>query len=116
MGGGQMGAPLVNRPGAQVVGPTGVHASNFNQMVPQGGPPRPTGPGGPGPPPGPPPPAGMGYPGGAVAGLPLAILVDAWNRPFLPVAQGGCPPVGDEIRRKPAREGAARWRGFPGFE
>ena len=36
--------PLVPQPGAPVVGPTGVAVSNFNQMVPPGGPPRPTGP------------------------------------------------------------------------
>ena len=56
--------PLVHQPAAQqprVTGPTGVAASNFNQMVPPGGPPRPTGPTGPtGPPP--PPPGGPPIP------------------------------------------------------
>ena len=31
-----------------------------------------------------------GKPGGAVAGMSLEALVDAWVKPFLPEAQGGC--------------------------
>ena len=31
-------------------------------------------------------------PGGAVAGMSLDDLVAAWQKPFLPEAQGGCPP------------------------
>jgi len=34
-----------------------------------------------------------GTPGGAVKGLPLATLTDAWVKPFLPEAQGGCPAL-----------------------
>jgi len=33
-----------------------------------------------------------GTPGGAVAGMPIGDLVAAWEKPFLPEAQGGCPP------------------------
>jgi hypothetical protein len=54
-----------------------------------------------------------GTPGGTVAGLPLQTLLDAWNRPFLPTAQGGCPPLADEIRSAPPR--TRKWRGFPGW-
>lgn len=57
-----------------------------------------------------------GTPGGAVAGVPLQTLLDAWNRPFLPEAEGGCPALGDEIRRAPPRPSARKWRGFPGFD
>ena len=107
-GGGPMGAPLVNRPGAQVVGPTGVHASNFNQMVPQGGPPRPTGPGGPGPPPGPPPPAGMGYPGGAVAnGMPMP--------PMPPTMPGVAPPPTMHPQRTANGVGAPGGPSYPTY-
>jgi hypothetical protein len=107
-GGGPMGAPLVNRPGAQVVGPTGVHASNFNQMVPQGGPPRPTGPGGPGPPPGPPPPAGMGYPGGAVAnGMPMP--------PTMPPPPGVAPPPTMHPQRTANGVGAPGGPSYPTY-
>ena len=103
-----MGAPLVNRPGAQVVGPTGVHASNFNQMVPQGGPPRPTGPGGPGPPPGPPPPAGMGYPGGAVAnGMPMP--------PTMPPPPGVAPPPTMHPQRTANGVGAPGGPSYPTY-
>ena len=56
-----------------------------------------------------------GNPGGQIGGLPLEKMLDAWNAPFLPVTQGGCPPLGDEIRRAPPRRTAASWRGFPGF-
>ena len=31
-----------------------------------------------------------GKPGGAVAGLPLQELIQAWDKPFLPESQGGC--------------------------
>ena len=34
-----------------------------------------------------------GTPGGAIAGVPLQTLLDAWNRPFLPEAEGGCPAL-----------------------
>jgi len=54
-----------------------------------------------------------GTPGGTVAGLPLQTLLDAWNRPFLPTDQGGCPPLADEIRSAPPR--TRKWRGFPGW-
>lgn len=57
-----------------------------------------------------------GFPGGKVAGMPLQKLVDAWNKPFLPEAQGGCPALGDSIRREPPRPSALKWRGFPGFD
>lgn len=33
-----------------------------------------------------------GKPGGAVTGMPIADLIAAWEKPFLPVAKGGCPP------------------------
>jgi hypothetical protein len=32
-------------------------------------------------------------PGGKVGGMSLAALTDAWERPFLPEEQGGCPPL-----------------------
>ena len=32
-----------------------------------------------------------GRPGGAVAGMPMQQLVAAWQKPFLPEAEGGCP-------------------------
>jgi len=57
-----------------------------------------------------------GIPGGKVEGMPLQTLVDAWNKPFLPEAQGGCPALGDAIRRQPPRPSALAWRGFPGFD
>ena len=34
-----------------------------------------------------------GRPGGAVGGMPLPALLEAWERPFLPEALGGCPPL-----------------------
>ena len=30
---------------------------------------------------------------GTVAGMPIAAMVKAWEKPFLPEAHGGCPPV-----------------------
>ena len=33
-----------------------------------------------------------GTPGGALAGMSTDDLVAAWEKPFLPEAQGGCPP------------------------
>ena len=57
-----------------------------------------------------------GQPGGAVAGMPLPVLVTAWNKPFLPEAQGGCPALdNDKIRQAPPRPSTRNWRGFPGF-
>ena len=62
-----------------------------------------------------------GQPGGSIAGLPLATLLDAWNKPFLPVAEGGCPPVSQEQSawaQKTARGTPSKteWHGFPGFD
>lgn len=34
-----------------------------------------------------------GKPGGAVAGLSIAELTAAWEKPFQPVEDGGCPPL-----------------------
>ena len=42
--------------------------------------------------------------------------IDRVNKPFLPVAQGGCTPLGDEIRAAPPRKSAAKWHGFHGFD
>ena len=57
-----------------------------------------------------------GKPGGKVVGIPMPILLDAWNQAFLPEAEHGCPALGDEIRRAPPRPSARKWRGFPGFD
>ena len=40
---------------------------------------------------------GGGQPGGAITGMPVEILFDAWSKPFESVdpAQGGCPPETD---------------------
>lgn len=35
-----------------------------------------------------------GTPGGAVAGMSTTDLIAAWTKPFLPEAEGGCPPQG----------------------
>jgi len=57
-----------------------------------------------------------GKPGGAVAGMPLSDMLGAWNKPFLPESEGGCPAVGGELALSlPAPSPAKRWRGFPGF-
>ena len=33
-----------------------------------------------------------GVPGGAVSGMPIESLIEAWEKPFLPEESGGCPP------------------------
>ena len=80
--------PLVPQPGAPVVGPTGVAVSNFNQMVPPGGPPRPTGPTAP--PPGPPP-GGPPIPPAIGRGPPTMKPPPAMNAHPGAVADGGYP-------------------------
>jgi hypothetical protein len=40
-------------------------------------------------------------PGGSVAGLSLAKLVSAWQKPFLPVEQGGCPDKATPMHQRP---------------
>ena len=36
-----------------------------------------------------------GEPGGAVGGMTLADMTDAWVKPFLPESEGGCPPLAE---------------------
>ena len=38
-----------------------------------------------------------GTPGGTPAGMSTTDLVAAWTKPFLPEAQGGCPPQEQEV-------------------
>ena len=51
-------------------------------------------------------------PGGEIAGMPVAILDQAFEQPFLPEAQGGCPaiptPAAPRTAAEAARVGAAR--------
>ena len=51
-----------------------------------------------------------GTPGGAVAGMPLDDMLTAWNRPFLPVAAGGCPALPTATAAQRARRVAPRSR------
>lgn len=59
-----------------------------------------------------------GKPGGALAGMPLPDLLDAWDRPFRPESEGGCPALRPAELEGPAGQAAfarprpASWRGF----
>jgi len=51
---------------------------------------------------------------GTIEGMPIQDLIDAWNKPFLPVEKGGCPALQKPELR--AASPAVPWFGYPNFD